>query len=151
MRPILDCLVAEPDDIKPILTKPNCRTRYESARGRSLFCKGKVYMCFFLFNLLKERRGERPRGICIGQAQSVEVMMELPRARSSPPASQEGLLPGASKGRAHGVGHPGCLCTTPPHFSTEGKAYARTPTRCCRITSGRDSKRGPCSLLAVVA
>jgi hypothetical protein len=30
--------------------------------------------------------------------------------------------------RCHGVGHPGCLCTTPQHLSTEGKEHVRIPT-----------------------
>jgi hypothetical protein len=29
----------------------------------------------------------------------------------------------------HGVGHPGCLWSTPQHFSTGGKERARTPTK----------------------
>ena len=70
--------------------------------------------------------------------------------------SISGISPTASKGFIHfhylgmgldhGIGHHGCLCTTPEHFSTGDKEHARTPTSCWMFTRGRDGKGGPRSL-----
>src|SRR5262249_45025773 len=50
--------------------------------------------------------------------------------------------PWSSFGLAHGVGHPSCLGTRPPHLSTGGKGQVRTPPSGYEATRGRVGQRG---------